>query len=125
MLEASSDGRVRSIRYFSKNRYYQVSPTFGAVTTTKQGYQRWTLVFRRKTYTVARLVCAAFHGPPPFPKADAMHVDENSLNNLPENLQWGSRKRNLNAPGFLAYCKTRIGENSPVRKGMAKIIYDL
>ena len=42
-----------------------------------------------------------------------MHMDENSANNQYENLQWGTQKENLNAPGFIAYCHGRTGENSP------------
>lgn len=52
-----------------------------------------------------QLVCEAFHGPKPFPKAVVIHIDENGLNNRPENLKWGTQKENLNAPGFIAWCK--------------------
>lgn len=70
-----------------------------------------------KTYKVARLVCEAFNGPPPFERAVCMHLDENSRNNVPTNLQWGTQKENLNAPGFIAYCESRTGENNPFIKG--------
>lgn len=46
-----------------------------------------------------------------------MHIDENSRNNKPANLAWGTQKENLNAPGFIEYCKGRVGENSPTTKG--------
>jgi hypothetical protein len=49
-----------------------------------------------------------------------MHLDENSRNNRPENLAWGTQKENLNAPQFLEYCKNRTGENSPIIKGKKK-----
>lgn len=72
---------------------------------------------------IHRLVCEAFHGAPPFAKAVVIHLDENAMNNKPENLRWGTQKENLNMPGFIAYCKTRTKENSPVTKGrMAKFI---
>jgi hypothetical protein len=29
-----------------------------------------------------------------------MHVDEDSRNNKPTNLKWGTQKQNLNFPGF-------------------------
>lgn len=54
------------------------------------------------------MVCEAFHGvqPHPYPQSVCMHLDENSRNNRPENLAWGSQKENLNAPGFVAYCRS-------------------
>ena len=66
-----------------------------------------------KNHKVARLVCAAFHGHQPDSKSVVMHLDEDARNNRPENLAWGTQKENLNAPGFLAYCKGRTGERSP------------
>lgn len=72
---------------------------------------------------IHRLVCEAFHGVPPFPKAVVIHLDEDATNNKPENLRWGTQKENLNMPGFIAYCKTRTKENSPATKGrMAKFM---
>jgi len=68
---------------------------------------RYIYVLKKRTYKVARLVCEAFNGPPPFPRAVCMHLDENSRNNAPSNLKWGTQKENLNAPGFLEYCRTR------------------
>lgn len=41
-----------------------------------------------------RLVCQAFHGPPPE-GFDADHADENRLNNHPNNLRWLSRSENM------------------------------
>jgi hypothetical protein len=69
-----------------------------------------------KTFKVARLVCEGFNGPPPT-DAVCMHLDENASNNVPSNLAWGTQKENLNAPGFIEYCKRRTGENSPYTKG--------
>lgn len=77
---------------------------------------RFILQFRGKTFKVARLICEAFHGPAPIKKPICMHSDENSKNNRPSNLTWGTQKQNLNAPGFLAYCRSRTGENSPTAK---------
>ena len=78
---------------------------------------RYIFAWQGKTYKIARLVCEAFNGAPPFEGAVCMHVDENSRNNWPTNLQWGTQKENLNAPGFIEYCKGRTGENSPTIKG--------
>ena len=49
-----------------------------------------------------------------------MHLNEDSSDNRPENLMWGTQKENLNAPGFIAYCKGRTGENSSYTKGKRK-----
>lgn len=73
-----------------------------------------------KTHKVARLVCEAFHGPAPLDKPVCMHLDEQSHNNRPSNLAWGTQKQNLNAPGFLDHCRQRTGENNPFIKGRNK-----
>lgn len=109
MLWASNLGRVKSDLYTGTmpnggERNYQLMPTYGHWSTEDE---RFIIVFRRKTYRVGRLVCEAFNGPPPFEKAVAMHMDEDSKNNLSSNLQWGTQKKNLNFPKFLAYCSTR------------------
>lgn len=48
-----------------------------------------------------------------------MHLNENAADNRPGNLAWGTQKENLNAPGFIAYCKRRTGNDNPHRKGIA------
>lgn len=55
---------------------------------------------------IHQLVCEAFHGPKPFPEAVVIHLDENALNNRPENLKWGTQKENLNMPKFKEYCSS-------------------
>jgi hypothetical protein len=81
---------------------------------------RFTIVIRGRPYRVHRLIAEAFHGPPPFDEAVAMHVDENAANNRPSNLRWGTQKENLNAEGFLEYCRGRTGEHSPRIKELRK-----
>jgi hypothetical protein len=81
---------------------------------------RYIFQWRDKTYRVARLVCEAFSGPPPFEGAVCMHLDENSRNNEPGNLRWGTQKENLNAPKWLAYCRGRVGANSAWAKARRK-----
>ena len=51
---------------------------------------------------------------------NCLHIDENSANNRPENLKWGTQKENMNAPGYLAYCRSRVGDLSPVAKARRK-----
>ena len=83
------------------------------------GQGRYTFRFRGKTYKVARIVCAAFHGKPPN-GAVCEHHNENGRDNRPENLLWSTQKANLNRPKFKAYCRSRTGENSPTVKARRK-----
>jgi hypothetical protein len=69
---------------------------------------------------VHRLVCEAFHGPPPNERSVVIHLDEDALNNRPENLKWGTQKENLNMPNFIEYCRTRTGSNSTWAKRARK-----
>jgi hypothetical protein len=73
---------------------------------------RYIFAFRGHSYKVHQLVCEAFHGPAPFPRAVVMHGDENPRNNRADNLRWGTQKENMNAPGYLTYCRNRVGERS-------------
>ncbi len=118
-LEASSAGRIRVVAHSGKMpnggvRIYGGVPTFGV---WNKEDRRFTYFLRGRNLKIAVVVCEAFHGPKPFPKAVVMHKDENSRNNRPDNLRWGTQKENLNCPGFIAYCKSRTGENSPTVKG--------
>jgi hypothetical protein len=90
----------------------------GQPTTGQWDGKRFLYVHRGQTFKAHRLICEAFHGPAPHGSV-CMHLDENAANNAPTNLAWGTQKENLNAPGFLAYCKSRTGEASPSRKNIA------
>ena len=79
-------------------------------------HEYFGLIYKGKNYKVHRLICEAFHGPSPQGKPVVIHLNENALDNRPENLKWGTQKENLNMPGFIAYCRSRKGENSPRRK---------
>lgn len=116
--EVSSEGRIRRIPYEAPMprggvRVYGGQEWKGV---WEKNQKRRIIIFNRKTYKLHRLVCEAFHGPSPFYKAVVMHLNENSDDNRPENLAWGTQKENMNAPGFIAYCKSRTGENSPTAK---------
>lgn len=101
----------------------QGKPTFGikmkAAKNAQHEYFGWHI---RKigNLKIHRLVCEAFHGSAPFSRAVVIHLDENALNNRPENLRWGTQKENLNMPKFIAYCRQRTGENSSWTKGQKK-----
>lgn len=114
-LLASSHGRIMVAPYsilHGIRRSYSGNPRLGVWDGERYILSR----HGRKTLKVARLVCEAFHGSPPHEDSVCMHNDENSRNNTPENLSWGTQKENLNAPGFLKYCRGRTGENSPTSK---------
>lgn len=115
-VEASSEGRLR-LKPFVGQMPHGGSRIYGGKALAGQ-WDGARLIWQHKgrTRKVARLICEAFHGPAPFPRAVCMHLDENSRNNRPENLRWGTQRENLNAPGFKAYCRTRIGERSPTTK---------
>jgi hypothetical protein len=101
---ASSLGRVR---------FGEGKPTFGVWAKPNRRFTVfWKAHGRSK---VARLVCEAFNGAPPFEGAVCMHLDKDSRNNRPPNLAWGTQRENLNAPGFIGYCRTRRGERHPRR----------
>lgn len=118
-LEASSLGRIRVTPYqrtmpHGGLRTYGGQATFGQWDGERFIYTR---AGKNKTRRVALLVCEAFNGPKPFAAAVCMHDDEDSRNNVPSNLKWGTQKQNLNYPGFLAHCASRTGENNPYVKG--------
>ena len=117
-VQASSKGRIRVGPYSMPmpngwSRIYQGLPTFG-----NWDGDRFIIVIKRRTYKMARLICEAFHGEPPADRPYCLHKD--SRNNVPTNLEWNTQKANLNAPGFIAYCHSRTGANSPTAKARAK-----
>jgi hypothetical protein len=118
----SSEGRVMSAPHREPmpnggQRTYGGRPHFG-VWNKCDG--RFIVCVRGQSYKVHRLVAEAFHGPPPFEGAVAMHLDENAANNRASNLRWGTQQENLNAPGFLEYCHSRIGDRSPTVKARSR-----
>lgn len=113
-LMASSEGRILLPPRHSPlpnggYRTHVPKPTRGKELRSKPGarhvYRGW---HSRDlgNIKIHRAVCEAFHGPPPFPKAVVLHLDEDALNNRPENLRWGTQRENMNAPGHLAYCSS-------------------
>lgn len=127
-LMASSFGRVKLPDGTAKLpnggvREYKPQPTYGIKTKASKTARHEYMGLYNKKYgniKIHRMVCEAFHGLAPFERAVVIHIDENALNNRPENLRWGTQKENLNMPKFIEYCKSRTGENSPIIKGMKK-----
>ena len=124
--EASSWGRVRLIprKAFTPNGSSYMAggkATYGC--WDRFGYKYIKRRHRYKaTFRIARLVCEAWWGTPP-PGAVTMHLDENSRNNRPENLAWGTQKQNLNFPKVKKYhrkvCEIKFkGKSPPSRLGL-------
>jgi hypothetical protein len=124
---ASSWGRVLRRPFQQKMphgglRWYRSQPTYGVrVPTTGLAGFRMIVHYSGvgRNMKVHRLVCEAFHGPPPFEAAIVMHIDDDPANNRPENLKWATQKENLNAPQFIAYCESRTGDKNPFRRSRA------
>jgi hypothetical protein len=118
---ASSEGRVMRMPYAKQTptgyHTFGGQPGFG---TWDRREGRFVFTVAGKTYRVARLVAEAFHGPPPFPGAITLHIDERASNNRASNLKWGTYAENLNAPGFLEYCRSRTGAANPRVKAKRK-----
>lgn len=62
----------------------------------KDGYWRVGIMVdgKLKLVGVHRLVCETFNGPCPGDGMEVRHLDGNKTNNVPSNLQWGTRKEN-------------------------------
>lgn len=104
-------------------RAYLPVPVVGTKRRSKVGAKHvymglWTRFYGN--IKIHQAVCEAFHGRKPFDNAVVIHLDEDALNNRPENLKWGTQKENLNAPGFREQCRQRIAQNSPRAKWLAK-----
>jgi hypothetical protein len=125
---ASSLGRIllpqREARMPAGNiRTYTPKPTYGVVTSANKTAKHTYRGLQNRFYgnmKIHRIICEAFHGPRPFEKAVVIHIDEDAHNNAAANLKWGTQKENLNCPGFLAYRRSRTGDNSPSRIGKAR-----
>ena len=103
-------------------RAYKTKWIFGVRRKASRGarHEYFGVMYRGKNYKIHRLICEAFHGPPPPDCKVVIHIDENAKNNKPENLKWGTQKENLNMPGFIEYCRGRTGEDNPFVKGRKK-----
>lgn len=99
-------------------RLYTPQPTRGTETRASKEAAHVYLGIYAKFYgniKVHRAVCEAFHGPPPFEGAVVIHLDENALNNDPDNLKWGTQKENLNMPRIKQYQRAM----APIKFGHA------
>lgn len=60
----------------------------------------------KKSWKVSHLIAKAFLKPPTQGQV-LMHLNENSNDNRPQNLQWGSQKQNINSPLYKRYARIR------------------
>jgi len=84
----SSDGQVRGAS--GRLRKQQTN-------TQRGGYRQLGIRGpdgRSRMVKVHRLVCRAFHGPPPSPKHEVAHGDGDPGNNAASNLRWATRSEN-------------------------------
>ena len=117
---ASSLGRFRVGPYQQAMPHGGEKPVSGKPRFGEWDGTRYHAVIHRRTYKVAKLVCEAFHGPAPVGQPYCLHRDEDARNNVPSNLKCGTQKENLNADGFITYCRGRTGAKNPFVKGRMK-----
>ncbi|CAB4159127.1 NUMOD4 [uncultured Caudovirales phage] len=88
--EVSSEGRIRNAR-----RNTLVAPV------AYNGYARINArvlgTNSSRSYSLHRLVCTAFHGPPPTPRSVVMHLNDIRWDNRASNLKWASIGENVRA----------------------------
>lgn len=92
IYEVSSLGNVRRTVFDRRTkRGRNLSPA-----TNRKGYHHVCLSMPdgMKTKWIHRLVCEAFHGPPPTPKHQAAHRDDIKGNNTPDNIYWATGLQN-------------------------------
>lgn len=89
LYQVSNMGRVKSLKQ-NKERILKQA-------VTNDGYLRVGLYagYKRKMFAVHRLVCQAFHENPDN-KPEVNHIDEDKTNNNAVNLEWCTRKENVN-----------------------------
>jgi len=114
-LFARSDGTIKLPSDYRPTKFIKGCLTYNK----KNSKHKYYGVYSRKlgNIKVHQVVCEAFHGPRPSDKHVVSHLNEDATDNRPENLCWATQKDNLNMPKFIEYCKSRVGENSPVTKG--------
>jgi len=89
--EASNLGKIRSTWLNNKRPYSRIMKT----SIDERGYAKLCITTPDGSKRCTRahiLVCKAFHGHPPTEFHTVNHKDGVKLNNVPENLEWMTRK---------------------------------
>lgn len=100
LYEVSSLGRVRSLPREVASKNGSTAKKRGGPRSTyrdkRTGYvqTRLSKLGKASTLLVHRLVCEAFHGPPPKGRPQVGHIDGSRDNNSASNLRWVSAKEN-------------------------------
>lgn len=81
----SSHGRVRGLRKRTMKIFIGSKGT--------RGYRRAFILGESRS--IHRLVLITFIGPQPSKKHEALHLDNNTSNNLLSNLRWGTHEENM------------------------------
>jgi hypothetical protein len=101
------------------------APTFGTIVRQRVGrdgeYVKRVVQWRGfGLLLVSRLVCEAWHGPAPFDGAVVMHLDDDSLSNIPSNLKWATQWENLSTRSSKPRLDAARRENARARWGSAR-----
>lgn len=91
--EVSDRGRVASL----PTRTWPTRRLLAVVEAKRGGYPTVVLRMNNRQFCkkIHRLVCEAFHGPPPHHSPVVRHLDGNPKNNTASNLAWGTHTENL------------------------------
>lgn len=95
--EVSSHGRIRSLPRYWPNPLTGGESRLGGNLLRSKSSERYVSVVLNpgsKNRLIHRLVCEAFHGPPPEGKPYVLHFDDDGQNNRADNLRWGNAEDN-------------------------------
>jgi hypothetical protein len=101
-------GLRRAAQVSDHGRFRSAGGVVHCGTLTLRGYR--CVMVDRKSYLLHRLVCTAWHGPPPTPEhTRAIHKDLDPSNSQPDNLEWATPAESIQ----------RSHDNNPNRKSNA------
>lgn len=86
----------------------------------KKGYYRISLSPTRKAYSVHRLVALAFNFNPDYKNLTVDHINEDTLDNRIENLQWLTSKENSQKSNLGRYTKFNLQTRQKIKDAFVK-----